>query len=403
VLAVAFPAVGHEDHTWVAENDGMASRAAMAAASGRYQSVVTPRIADVTLSLPADLAGDVEEAAAALSRFDEHARSTLGAASPALGPMNSVLLRTESSSSSQIENLTVGARQLALAEIGQSTSLNAQTVVGNVRAMEAALALADRLDEDAICTMQAELIGRQRGFEAHAGHYRSQLVWVGSSRITPRGAVHVAPQPELVPAAMADLVAFIRREDLPVLVQAGIAHAQFETIHPFTDGNGRTGRALVHALLRAKGVVVNATAPVSAGLLTTTDAYLDALGAYRAGDARPIVERFTDASRFAATSGARLVDDLATQLAQSRASLAGLRPQAAGWQILPHLIAHPVLNAALVKDVLHVNDATAQRALAQLARSGVVDERTGMHRNRVWEHAGILAVLDAYAQSLHRR
>lgn len=69
----------------------------------------------------------------------------------------------------------------------------------------------------------------------------------------------------------------------------------------------------------------------------------------------------------------------------------------------PHLIAHPVLNAALVKESLDVNDATAQPALAQLTRAGVVDERTGMHRSRVWQHAEILAVLDAFAQGLHRR
>ena len=404
MLAVSVPPVGHETHDWVAENDGMTSRASMAAASGAYQSTVTPTIADLTLALPADLAGDVEEAAAALSRFDSYARSTLGADSPTLGPMSSILLRTESTSSSQIENLTVGARQLALAEIGQSTSENAKTVVGNVRAMEAALALSDRLDGDAIRAMQAEMISRQHGWESHAGRYRDGLVWVGTSAVTPRGASHVAPQPELVPAAMDDLVRFLRRDDLPVLVQAAIAHAQFETIHPFSDGNGRTGRALVHALLRAKRLVVNTTAPVSAGLLKNTDAYFDALSAYRRGDARPIIERFADASRFAANSGAHLVDDLAAQVEDGRKRLTGeLRPQAVGWRVLPYLVAHPVLNAALVKERLGVNDATAQRALAQLTAAGVLEERTGMARNRVWQHPGILRILDVYAQALRRR
>lgn len=404
MLAVPIPAVGHEDHIWIAESDGMTSRGAMAAASGPYQSAVTPPIADLSPALPADLAADVEEAAAALSRFDSYAKSTLGADSPTLGPMSSILLRTESTSSSQIENLTVGASQLALAEIGQSTSENARTVVGNVRAMEAALALADRLDEDAILEMQAQLVSRQHGWEAHAGRYRDLLVWVGTSAVTPRGASHVAPQPELVPAAMDDLVRFMRRDDLPVIVQAAIAHAQFETIHPFSDGNGRTGRALVHGLLRGKGIVVNTTAPVSAGLLKNTEAYFEALSAYRRGDARPIVERFADASRFAANSGARLVDDLATELDQSRAKMKGaVRPQAASWRLLPHLVAHPVLNAALVKERLGVDDKTAQRALAQLTDAGVVEERTGMQRNRIWQHGGILRVLDVYAQALRRQ
>ncbi|WP_240643922.1 Fic family protein [Antribacter gilvus] len=400
---LAIEPVGHEDHHWTAETNGMVTRAQLSAASGPYQSTVPAQIERYQPSLPADLAADVEEAAAALARFDSYARGLLGATSPTLGPMGSILLRTESTSSSQIENLTVGARQLALAEIDQSTSENAKVVVANVRAMEAALTLADRLDNDAILAMQAELLSRQRGWEEHAGRYRDGLVWVGSSSIGPRRATHVGPQPERVRPAMDDLIQFLRRDDLPVLVQAAVAHAQFETIHPFADGNGRTGRALVHALLKAKGVLTSTTAPVSAGLLKETEAYFDALGAYRAGDARPIVERFTAASRFAAASGARLVDDLAAQVDDSRAKLAGLRPQAAGWKVLPHLVAHPVVNARFLSQHVGLSEMTAQRALTQLTDAGVLEERTGLQRNRVWQHGGILAVLDNYAEQLRRR
>jgi Fic family protein len=399
---LAIDAVGREEHYWVAEDNGMVSRGQLAAASGAYESTIPARIADYLPRLSPDLGADVEEAAAALARFDDYARGRLGADSRTLGPMSTILLRTESTSSSQIENLTVGARQLALAELDQSNSDNARVVVGNVRAMEAALALADKLDEDAILAMQGELLSRQRGWEEHAGRYRKGLVWVGSTSVSPRGAQHVAPQAEQVPEAMADLVRFMRRDDLPVLVQAAVAHAQFETIHPFADGNGRTGRAVVHAILKAKGVVTHTTAPVSAGLLIQTEEYFDALGAFRDGDARPIVERFTAASRFAASSGSTLVDDLAGQLDASRESLAGLRRQASAWKVLPCLVAQPVVNARFVADHLGMNDMTAQRALGQLTEAGVLEERTGLRRNRVWQHAGILRVLDAYAQRLRR-
>lgn len=401
---VVVPVLGQEQHVWRAEPDGMTSRARVRAASGEYTSSLTPPIADLDLALPPDLAADAEEATAALARFDLYARSTLGADSPALGPMSSVLLRTESSSSSQIENLTVGARQLALAEIDESASGNARLVVANVRAMEAALRLADRLDVDAVLAMQRELLAGQHGWEEHAGTLRRSLVWVGTSGISPRGASFVAPQAGHVPGAMADLVQFMRRDDLPVLVQASIAHAQFETIHPFADGNGRTGRAIVHALLRAKGVLTSTTAPVSAGLLRDTGAYFQALTDYRAGDARPIVERFSEASRYAATSGARLVDELADQVEQARALLAdaGVRSHATAYQVLPHLVAHPVLNSATLTRGLGVNDNTAHRALAQLTSAGVLTERTGARRNRIWQHGGILDVLDLYAQGLRR-
>ncbi len=109
------------------------------------------------------------------------------------------------------------------------------------------------------------------------------------------GAVRPA-RPHRVPAAIDDLMAFAARDDVPLLAQIAVAHAQFETIHPFTDGNGRTGRALVQAMLRNKGLTRQVTVPVSAGLLADTDGYIAALTAYRDGDAAPIVERFAEAS-----------------------------------------------------------------------------------------------------------
>ncbi|WP_102159675.1 Fic family protein [Zhihengliuella halotolerans] len=402
-LSLPVTPLGHEDHTWIAESDGMSSRAALAAGSGPYRSAVVPPISQLSVHLDGSMSADSEEAVAALASFDRYASSRLGSQSTTLGPMSAVLLRTESTSSSQIENLTVGARQLALAELDQSTSDNARVVVANVRAMEAALRLADALDLDAILTMHAELMAGQRGWEVHAGRLREQLVWVGRSAVSPRGASFIAPQPELVPAALADLTEFMRRDDLPVLVQTAIAHAQFETIHPFVDGNGRTGRALVHALLRAKNILTQTTAPVSAGLLRRTESYFEALTAYRSGDAAPIVAEFAGAARFAARTGEDLVDSLEDQLDAARRSMSSLRPQAAAWRVLPHLVAHPVINAHLVSRLLGTSGTTAQRALAQLTEAGVLSERSGLKRNRVWQHGGILGILDAYAAALTQR
>ena len=256
VAALAVPATTYESHHWLAQTDGMSSRAQLSSASGPYESSVPARIADHCVTIPSDLGADVDEATAALARFDLYASAKLGGESPTLGPMSSILLRTESASSSQIENLTVGARQLALAEIDQAGSENARVVVANVRTMESALVLADHLDENAILAMHARLLGGQRGWEDYAGTYRGELVWVGRSRISPRGASHVAPQAEHVPEAMADLVRYLARDDVPVIVQAAIAHAQFETIHPFLDGNGRMGRLLIAFLLCQRGVLI---------------------------------------------------------------------------------------------------------------------------------------------------
>ena len=388
------PPIGRRAGHWTVPDDGLASRSARLRGSPARLAGEEP----LGLVLPADLAADVADAEQALTVFDAHALARLGGESPALGPMSAILLRTESASSSQIEDLTVGARQLALAELDESRSANARAVVANVRTMEAALRLADALDLDAVLAMHTELLRPA----PDAGHLRRQLVWVGRSGRSPRGAVHIAPEAEDVAAAMDDLVAFLAREDLPILLHAAIAHAQFETIHPFSDGNGRTGRALVHALLTGKGLM-STTAPVSAGLLTDLEAYTDALTAFRRGDARPIVEEFARAARFAAVTGTRLVDDLSSQLEADRERLAGIRRHALAWRILPLLVGQPIVGAAHLRDRLEAPSMSVQRALAQLAEVGVLQEATGRSRNRVWQHRGILAVLDDYAEQVRRR
>lgn len=276
-------------------------------------------------------------------------------------------------------------------------------MVANVRAMEAALSRADALDHSAVLEMQRVLLSAQPGGADRAGAHRDELVWVVASAISPVGAAPIAPQADQVPDSMEDLLSFVRRLDLPPLLHAAIAHAQFEAIHPFSDGNGRTGRALVHAMLLEHGVLTTTTAPLSAGLLRDTDTYFDALTAYRAGQAGPIVEQFIDAAHFAAQTGGQLVERLLQEVEESRGRLAGVRCDATVWAVVPHLVAHPVINASFLKSQFALNDVTVQRVLAQLVDRGVLVEVSGRRRHRVYHHPGILAVLDDYARQLRRR
>lgn len=106
----------------------------------------------------------------------------------------------------------------------------------------------------------------------------------------------MAPHWENISVAIDDLIQFLQRNDIDPTIQAAIAHAQFETIHPFTDGNGRTGRALVSSLLRARGVTQNMTIPISSGFLHDIEEYISVLTAYREGNIDPIVECFIQAT-----------------------------------------------------------------------------------------------------------
>lgn len=386
----------YEKRDWRAPDD--LSRSQRRKHQGRYEAAVVPHIADTRPLLSAELLAETEDAVVAITRFDAYVAERLGDGE--LGPLGAVLLRSESASSSQIENLTVGARQLALAGIGRSDNRNARLVTANVAAMQAALDLADRLDLPSILAMHRALLGGS--LPNRAGRWRTEQVWIGGSGAGPHLADFVPPHHERVVHDLADLVQFLDRDDIPVLVQAALGHAQFETIHPFTDGNGRTGRALVHAVLRGKGVTERVTIPVSAGMLTDTNAYFDALGAYRRGDPAPIVEEFARATLAAIGNGRELVDEL-TGLRRAWGERLAARRDAAAWRLVALLLRQPVVDGRTVQDALGVSDRAALTAIDHLVDAGAlvaVDDRA---RNRVWQAPEVLDALDAFAARAGRR
>jgi Fic family protein len=205
-----------------------------------------------------------------------------------------------------------------------------------------------------------------------------------------------------VPALIDDLVAFVKRDDLPLLAHAAVAHAQFETIHPFPDGNGRTGRALIHSMLRGRGLTQNVTVPVSAGLLTDTGAYFVSLTTYREGDPSVIVERLADASFEATTNGRQLVHDLRT-IRQGWDEAVAARRDSGAWRVADLLLRQPVIDAAAVANELGIEARNAQRAIAPLSEAGVLTEFTGFKRNRMWQSHEVLTALDDFAARAGRR
>lgn len=392
-----WPAVRYEQHPWVVR-DTYVSRTQLRRHAGPYSAAVLSDIAEQSVALPVGLLAEADEAAQELVRFDAHLSVELGTDCE-LGPMSSVLLRTESSASSQIENLTVGARQLAMAELGDHTNRNARIVTANVRAMEAALNLGRAVDADSILAMHRALLGESD--PTQAGRWRNQQVWIGGSNIGPHLADFVPPHHDRVPTAIADLIRFVNRTDIPALAHTALAHAQFETIHPFTDGNGRTGRALVHAMLSGRQLTRHITVPISAGLLVNIGSYFDALTRYRSGDPEPIVRQFVDATFYAIGSGRRLVDELRSVRATYREQTTA-RADSAAWKLIDRLIAQPVVNSAYAVESFGISGVAAQRAIDRLVESGVLREVSQRTRNRVWQADGILTALDDFAAGIRR-
>jgi len=388
------PAVTYETLPWVSRIplDLISRRQAMRTPK-TYEAAIPAAIATARLELDSDLAAIAEDASHALTRADSDGASIAP-------PLLSVLLRTESAASSQIEHLTVGARQLAIAEIGQAASANAELVASNVAAMKAAIELADRLDDQAILSMHEVLMRRQP--RAHPGSWRDAQVWIGSSDLSPAGASFVPPAPDRVPAAMGDLIGFLGRTDVPVLVHVAVVHAQFETIHPFVDGNGRTGRALMHAMLRAAGVTRRVTAPVSAGLLSRLDEYVAALTAYRAGDLGPIVRTVAAAAHRAVLLQLWLTDQL-TRLAATWQDAARPRRGSALAGLLSFAIGQPALTVDILGSGLGVSPAAARHALDQAVDAGILTFAADKRRNRVWLAKDVLDVMDEFAARAGQR
>lgn len=371
----------------------MLSRTARRKIRSPYLAAIPPEIAKIEIALPTELLSLVDEAAQELARFD-------GELGQEIAPFAAVLLRTESASSSRIENLTASARAIAEAEAQSTGRTNATMVVANQRVMSAAIDLAQHIDANALLAMHRALL--ESSEPDIAGKWRQQQVWLGGSGLSPHGAAFIPPHHSRVPAAIDDLLAFIDRDDLPLLAQAAIAHAQFETVHPFVDGNGRVGRALVHSHLRNKRLLRNVTVPVSAGLLVELDTYFAALTSYRQGDVGPIIESFSNASFAAVSNGRTLANDL-RELREQWALRVKKRRGASAWRVVELLFRHPVVNATLVARELGIALQNVYRTLRPLEDAGVLIESTDRKRGQLWRAPEVLAALDRFAARAGRR
>ena len=231
---------------------------------------------------------------------------------------------------------------------------------------------------------------------------RQEQVWVGGSDFHPGGALFVPPHHRHIEGLLGDLEKFMGRRDAPILVQAAIAHAQFETIHPFADGNGRTGRALVHVILHERGLTTATALPISAGLLGDVDAYFASLDAYRSGDAEPIVNLFAQAALDSVARSEWLAAELDFVRAEWDRMLTA-RADALAWQVLALLVQRPVLTTSMVSSEFDVSAETARNALERLEDDGIVVSAQLDKRQRAWRSPEVLALLDEFAALGGRR
>ena len=311
-----------------------------------------------------------------------------------------MMARDESIRSSAIEGVTATESGLAWArymdQAGRPVSdENEALTLGAAKQVAAAVELGDRVRAGSVCTSDDILDIHRILFagtrdRAIGGVLREIPIWVGPPGCLVEDASFVAPPAELVPVMLDDLVGYLNTSDHPAVLKAAIVHAQFETIHPFEDGNGRTGRALIQTVLNAAGVADGAV-PISAALSRDRAIYYDALNATRVVcDPEDAAARSNGLHRWLmvfgnsceeaerqSASAARRVEAM---VARWRAAATFRRGSAAA-ALLEALPAMPVLDAELVSERLGVTRRAARTALSALEAAGIVTA-TGGRRNR---------------------
>ena len=366
-------------------------------ASCDYEAYIPDALVGRAVTLNGQVVADVVDAETAIARFD--ANATALADTEALARL---LLRAEAVASSKIEGLEVGGRRLLRAEAAQSLGdeprdLTAVEILGNIEAMTWALQAIGPTADITLDTLKEAHRRLLHGshLQTMGGQIRKEQNWIGGSSSNPCSAVFVPPPAEDVDRLLDDLCAFCNSEWLPAVTQAALAHAQFETIHPFVDGNGRIGRALIHLILRRRGLAVRVLPPISLILATWSRDYVAGLTATRyvgAPDSRDATEGlsawvglFATACRRAVADAEAFESQVSALQADWRRRLGRVRSGSAADRLINALPGAPVVTVSGAAQLIGRTFQAANLAIAQLESAGIVKQINVGRRNRAFE------------------
>jgi Fic family protein len=373
-----------------------------------YQVFIPDLIEGLELTLDAELAALIAEAEASIAALNETHASPLA-------PLARLLLRTESIASSRVEGMQADARSLARGEVahdtGRPVGSDVADILANIDAMRFAIETATAAPEiEPQHLLDTHQVLLARAMPERAGKTRSSQGWIGGNAYNPCDAAYVPPPDDRIDELVVDLCRFCTEDRFSPLVQAAIAHAQFETIHPFDDGNGRTGRALVQVLLRRREIAPAFVPPISVVLASHKERYISGLVAYRDDDFGGWLEMFA----VAAARSARLADRYLERVAELQESWRtrlrdahDLRSDAAAWGLIDVLPGYPIVTvavgvAAMESSGIRRARSAVQVAIAQLEDAGVLQPMSTSKRNRAWEADGLLDLVSALEQEAAR-
>lgn len=300
-------------------------------------------------------------------------------------------VRKEAVLSSQIEGTQSSLQNLLAAEaqlFDPDTPKDVTEVANYVRAMHHGLARLRELPVSVrlIREIHAELMRGVRGGQLTPGELRTSQNWIGPAGCTLATATFVPPPPHEVPQALSGLERFLHNENaLPPLIKVGLAHAQFETIHPFLDGNGRIGRLLITFLLVQKELLTKPVLYLSHFFKQHRAEYYDRLQAVRdTGDWEGWLAFFLDGVVEVSQQATRTAAAILQMREEYRAKITEQLGRAAanGQRVMDRLFDHPIVTVATVREWLGITPAGAHQIVARLEGIGLLREITGYARNR---------------------
>ncbi len=360
-----------------------------------YDAFIPAPLGEFEIQLPGAVIAAISEAERAVGELNR-------AGGPELAPLARLLLRTESVASSKVEGMQVDARALGRAEAsreaGRGIGRQANEILANIDAMELAVEQAaspEGMRPQSLCDIHSALLAHDP-ITQMPGAFRDSQNWIGGNDYNPCGADFVPPPPEEVKLLIEDLCRFCNQETLPPLLQAAVAHAQFETIHPFNDGNGRTGRALVQIVLRRRGMAPTFVPPISAVLARQRGRYIAALASFREDRVAEWVQIFAEATLASAQLAQRYsreVADLQDRWREQLRRSTNPRSDAAAWAIINVLPAHPFLSVPIAGAATSRTRPAVTNAVTELQAAGILVPLSSASRNRVWEAEGLLDII----------
>ncbi|MEI7813658.1 MAG: Fic family protein [Coriobacteriia bacterium] len=387
---------------WVTNEEGITGK--IRTRTREYSAYVPDPLMGRQFSFTGECAAHIAEAETAIRSL--HSNAVVLDRTDGLARL---LLRAEAQASSRIEGVVIAAHKLLRAEAARDLDPSgvpddlAGEVLANIDAMDLAMELADCEQTVTIETLLRihERVLQASDLREHAGKMRVGQSWIGGSSYNPCDAAFVPPPPDEVPALLEDLAAFCNDTSLPAVAQAAIAHAQFETIHPFVDGNGRTGRAIIHVLLRRRGLAPSWCPPVSLVLATMKDDYIRVLDDFHSEAPPDSPEAVAGVDRwvsFFAQACTRSVDDamlfedrVGAIQADWRERLAPVRRGSSVDLLIEALPRTAILTVNQAARILDRSFTAANAAVQELVKAKVLKQVSIGKRNRAFESPEVIA------------